>query len=83
VRVQQYGDFGLAEHVDKTGGHNCVMGVDRFSRCCIRQLTNGGDTPGADADVAGIPGGSGAVDDMSVANDDIERLPGSNAKQQK
>ncbi len=35
------------------------------------QITDGGDAIPADADVGGIPGIAGAVDDVTVAEDEI------------
>ena len=72
ARVDEDGEFGLAEHVDEAGGDDFAGGVDGALARCGCQVADGGDFSVADAEVAGIPGGAGAVDDVAVGDDEVE-----------
>ena len=72
ARVDEDGQFRLAEHVDESGRDDFAGGVDGALARCSGEIADGGDLAIADADVAGIPGGAGAVDDVAVGDDDVE-----------
>jgi len=72
ARVDQDGQFLLAEHIDKAGGDDFAGGVDRTLALGGREIADGGDFAVADADVPGVPGGTGAVDDVAIGDDKVE-----------
>ena len=74
ARIDENGQFRLAEHVDEAGGDDFAGGVDgALARSC-GEIADGGDFAVADADVSGIPGRTGAVDDVAVGDDEVEGL---------
>ena len=72
ARFDEDGEFGLAEHVDEAGCDDLAGGVDGALAGRGGQVADGGDFAIADADIAGVPGGAGAVDDVAVGDDEIE-----------
>src|SRR5205807_6782698 len=70
----KYGELRLPEEVDKAGGDDIIVGVDRVCRGDIRKIADGNDRVAADADVAAIPRRAGAVDDASVDDFQIEHV---------
>ena len=48
------------------GATTLPCGVDGLLRGRAGEVADGGDAAIADADVAGVPGGAGAVDDVAV-----------------
>jgi hypothetical protein len=72
ARVDQNGQFRLAEHVDEAGRDDLAGGVNGALAGCGGEVADGGDFSVADADVAGVPGRAGAVDDVAVRDDDVE-----------
>ena len=62
----------MAEHVDEAGSDDFAGGIDGALAGRGRQIADGGDLSVADADVAGIPRGAGAVDDVAVDDDQVE-----------
>ncbi len=76
VRIHQDGKLRLAQHVDETGRHHEALGVDDAASLRSGECADLRDAAIDDADIAGIPRRAGAVNDMAIANDDIERLGG-------
>jgi hypothetical protein len=72
ARFDQDGQFGLAEHVDEAGRDDFAGSVDGAFAGRGSQVTDGGNFSVADADFAGIPGRTGAVDDVAVGDDEVE-----------
>ena len=56
----------------KPGATTLPRGIDGAlaGRGC--EIADGGDVAVADADVAGIPGRAGAIDDVAVGDDEVE-----------
>ncbi len=73
MRIDQDGKFRLAQHVDEAGGDSEAVGIDGARGFDAAENADGRDAAVADADVAGIPGRTGAVDDVTVDNDKVER----------
>ena len=73
ARVDEDGELGLAEHVDESGRDDFAGGVDGALGGRTGEVADGGDAAIADADVAGVPGRAGAVDDVAVRDDDVKR----------
>ena len=71
--IHQDGQLRLAQHVDKAGSDNHAVDINRARALRGAQIADGGDLAVADADVAGVPGRAGAVDDVAVGDDGIER----------
>ena len=72
TRFNEDGEFGLAEHVDEAGSDNFAGGIDGALARCACEVADGSDFSVADADIAGIPGRTGAVDNVAVGDDEIE-----------
>ena len=72
ARIDENGEFGLAEHVDEAGSDDFAGGVDGAFARGGGEIADGGDFSVADAEVAGIPGRSRAIDDMAVGDDEVE-----------
>ena len=45
------------------------------------QVADGGDVAVADGDIGGVPGRAGAIDDVSVADDEVVRIRGGGEKE--
>ena len=73
ARVDEDRQLGLAQHVDEAGSDDFAGGVDGALARGSSEIADGGDFAVADADVAGVPGRAGAVDDMAVGDDEVER----------
>src|SRR5262249_53044229 len=71
MRVHQDGHLRLSEHVDESGSDYHAVRVNGALGRRGAEKPDGGNTPVANADVAGIPGRAGAVDDVAVADDDV------------
>ncbi len=54
MRVDQDGEFRLAQHIDKSGSYHHASGIQGTARRAIH-LPQGGDASTADGDVAGVP----------------------------
>ena len=72
ARVDEDGQFRLAEHVDETGRNDFAGRVDGALARGGGEIADGGDFSVADAEVSGIPGGTGAVDDVAIGDDEVE-----------
>ena len=72
MRIDQDGEFRLAQHVDKARSDDETLRVNHAAALRIGKLADLRDTPVDYADVSGIPRRAGAVDDVAVANDEIE-----------
>ena len=73
LRIDQHGQLRLAQHVDEAGRDDLAGGVDGLSRgraAASRPIA--AIRPSRIADVAGVPGRPGAVDDVAVEDDDVE-----------
>ena len=73
MRVDQDRDLGLAKHINESRRDNHAVRVNRPFGLRPAQKANGGDSPIANADIAGIPGRTGAVNDVPVADDEVVR----------
>src|SRR4029077_6960531 len=71
VRVDEDGEVGLAEHVDKTRSDHAAARVNAALCGGMREAANCGDAAVANADVAGIPGRAGGGDDVGGENDEV------------
>src|SRR5437879_11519115 len=69
--VEQASDYGLAEHVDEARSDDAALGIDFALGMGLAQVANLGDSFAADSDVSRIPGISGAIDNATVADDDV------------
>src|SRR5262249_8998587 len=68
--------LGLAEQVDEAGGDDAAGDVDAAPCRCGGEVADGHDPLSADTDVGAHPRRAGAVDDLSVLEDEIERRSG-------
>jgi len=64
--------FRLAEHVDKAGSDDLAGSIDGASARGVSKVPDGCDFVIADTEVGGVPGRTGAVDDVAVGDDQIE-----------
>src|SRR6185295_17273673 len=71
LRVDQDTQIRLAQHVDEAGRHHHARYIDGLFGPGIDQGADGCDASIANAEVAGVPGGAGAVDDVTVTDDDV------------
>ena len=72
VRIHQDREFRLPEHVDEAGGDDFAGGVDGALARRGSEVADGGDFSVPDSEVAGVPRGAGAVDNVAVGDDEIE-----------
>ena len=72
TRFDEDGEFGLAEHVDEAGRDDLAGGVNGALAGRGSKVADRGDFSLADADIAGIPRGTSAVDDVAVGDDKVE-----------
>ena len=73
MRVHQDGQLGLAEHVNEARRDDHAVRVNGALGLRRAQKADGGDASVANADVAGVPGRAGAVNDVAVADDEVVR----------
>ena len=71
MRVHQDGQIGLAEHVNESRRDDHAVRVNGARGLCRAQKADGRDASVAYADVAGVPGRAGAINDVAVANDEV------------
>ena len=71
MRIDQDGQLGLPQHVDEAGGHHHPVRVDGSLGGGARQIADRRNAAVTNADVAGVPGRTGAVDDAAVADDGV------------
>ncbi len=74
ARVHEDGVLGLSEHIDETGRYDFAACIDGASTRRRAEIADGHNLAGANPYIAGIPGRAGAVDDVAVGDDNIERL---------
>ncbi len=74
MRIDQHGQLGLAEHVDEPGRDHQATSVDYSAGVDIGGRAYPGYPPVEDSNIAGIPGGAGAVDNVAVADEQIKLL---------
>ena len=70
--VDEDGEFGLAEHVDESGGDDFAGGVNGALTRRGSEVADSGDFSVADAEIAGVPRRAGAIDDVAVGDDEVE-----------
>src|SRR5882724_498449 len=70
--IDKDGALRLTEHVDEAGGNNFSARIDGASAGRGAEIADGVDLAAKNADIAGIPGRAGAVDDVAVDDDDVE-----------
>src|SRR5205807_354300 len=64
--------FRMPEDIDESGDDDLIACVDRFLRRRARKIANLDDCVAADSDVRAKPCASGAVDDVTVDDADVE-----------
>src|SRR6202012_734948 len=69
--VLEQGLHGLALHVDKAGADRLTLGIDIAGGCSVGEIAYEGNGVTKDADISFEGGMSGAVIDLSVADDGI------------
>src|SRR5690242_8130904 len=69
--VEEKGRLGLAEHVNEARSDDSPLGIDFTFRVRIAQIADGGDVVALDGDVGGIPRIACAIQDVTVANDEV------------
>ncbi len=69
--IDENGEFGLAEHVDEAGGDDEAFGVDDAPGLSGFEVSDFGDAAILNGEIGGVPGGTGAVNDVAVADDDV------------
>ena len=69
--VEEERDLGLAQHVNEAGGDDAALGLDFALGMGFAQVADCGEPIAADGDVSRIPGITSAVDDVTVADDEI------------
>src|SRR5262249_45512183 len=62
ARIEKDGEFRLTEHVDETGGDDFARSINSALALGGREMTDGGNFAVANADVAGVPRRTGAID---------------------
>src|ERR1035437_2452219 len=72
ARIDEYGRFRLAEHVDEAGSDNFAAGVNGTLARGSRKIDDGGDAAVADSDVARVPRRAGAIHNVPVGDDEVE-----------
>jgi hypothetical protein len=70
--IDEDGELGLAKHIDEAGSNDSTGGVNGAFAGGGGEISDGGDFSMADAEVAGIPGRAGSVDDVAVGDDKVE-----------
>ncbi len=69
--VEQERDFGLAEHVNEARCDDTAVGIDFAFRMSVVQISDGGEAIAANADIGCVPRISGAIDNVTFADDEI------------
>ena len=69
--LDQERELRLAEHVDEARRDDLARRIDAPLRRGLVEPTDGGDAPGADADVRRVPRRAGAVDHPPMLDDDV------------
>ncbi len=64
----------LAQHVNEAGRDNFSGGVDGSLARGVGEMADSGDFSVTNADIAGVPRGTGAVDDLAVGDDEVKGL---------
>ena len=72
ARVHQDGHLRLSQHVDKAGSDNLALGINGTSTRIRGQIADGCYRSAANADVAGIPGRSGSIDNVAIRDDEVK-----------
>ncbi len=72
MRIDEDGHLGLAEHVNKAGRDHLPVGVDGAGARRAIKIPDSSDAALANADLPGVPGRTGAVDDVPVGDDDVK-----------
>lgn len=76
MRVDQDRQLGLAEHVNEARRDNHAVRVNGARGLRRAQKADGGNASVANADVARVPGRARAVNDVSIADDQVVRSGG-------
>ncbi len=69
--VEEERDFGLAEHVNEARSDDAAFRIDFSFSMGFAQIANCGEAIATYSDIGGIPGIPGAVDDVTIADDEI------------
>src|SRR5689334_8699051 len=71
MRIDQDRQLGLAEHVNEARRDDHAVRVNGALCRGAAQKSDGGDTAVANADVARVPGRTGAINDVTIADDQV------------
>ncbi len=74
MRIHQHRHFGLAEHVYKARRDNQPARIDDATSRSVGERSDGGNVSVLNGDIAGIPRRAGSVNDVAIANDQVEAL---------
>ena len=72
MRIYQDRQLVLSQHVDEAGGDNHSLRVDRAFGVRFIQVSDRSDASVTDADVSGIPRRAGAINNATIADDDVK-----------
>src|SRR5689334_10310274 len=72
MRVDQDRELGLAKHVNEARRNDHAVRVNGAFGLRRAQKADGGNFAVANADVARVPGRAGTVNDVAVADDQVE-----------
>ena len=76
MRVDQDAHLGLAQHIDETRSYDHAVRVNGALRLRGAKRADRRDAAVAYADIAGIPGRARAVNDVAVADQEVEGRSG-------
>ena len=71
--IDENRQLGLAQHVYEAGRHDHPLRFDRACTGLVSEIAYSRDLAGADANITGIPGRAGAIDDVTVGDHEIKR----------
>ena len=72
LRVDEQVAFGVGVGVDEPWGDDQTARVDDAAGRCLGEIAEGGDPLTRDADVGGVPGRPGSVDDCPAGDEHVE-----------
>ena len=69
--IDRQREVGMGLDVDEARRHGKAVCVDDLGGCVIDARTDSGNAAVADGDIAGLAGGSGAVEEKTAADQDV------------
>ena len=74
ARIDQNGQLRLPKHIDESRRNHFASSIDGSGASRCVEIADSHNLAVPDSNISGVPGRAGAIDDVAVGDDNVERL---------